>query len=563
MKSDSRAIPTEAESQRTGNSVRLSRWVAILRLRVGWCELIILIVVLAMPVFIYRVNLNPGRLGFFHDDGIYVVTAKALATGQGYRIISLPEAPAQTKYPPLYPFLLSLIWRLYPEFPQNVIPMMLLSVAMTVGFLMLAYYYLVQQEYNRRYTAMLIVLLTALNVIVVYMATSLLSEMPFAALSVGTLWAVEIAAKPRAKLGWALAAAVGLGLTMLTRQVGIVLIASSFIYLVMRKRYTHLFGMIMVLGMIMLPWILWCHIQSSLPSPANVAYYTDYTHEFIPMLLDPRLLFNVMFKNAPSLLTSLSTLFLPALSLQRSAFDLAFTSGAFALTVTGLIQLLRSGIRLLHLYVMFYLIVLLLLPFPLYEHYLVPVLPFLLMWFFAGSRQQINYLQKLWTAKHRLISMAMLGISIVLLLVCYTGLFVYNGVFLNKFVRAMKHGGPFTEGLSQEQPLLSWVRSHTKSTDVLASFYDPVYYLYTGRKAIRLGYQTTMTLRSYRENDLSLRAEEIWDMLRLNRVSYVIVAPSHPAFKAIKSLAAQYSDQFIQAYASPATGAQIYRLKLR
>ena len=49
--------------------------------------------------------------GSYHDDGVYLVTARALAEGEGYRIISLPDEPVQTKYPVLFPFLLSLIWR--------------------------------------------------------------------------------------------------------------------------------------------------------------------------------------------------------------------------------------------------------------------------------------------------------------------------------------------------------------------------------------------------------------------------------------------------------------------
>jgi len=39
--------------------------------------------------------INPRILGLFHDDGIYAVAAKALADGDGYRIISLPGDPAR------------------------------------------------------------------------------------------------------------------------------------------------------------------------------------------------------------------------------------------------------------------------------------------------------------------------------------------------------------------------------------------------------------------------------------------------------------------------------------
>src|SRR5215467_2763830 len=59
------------------------------------------------------------HLGFYHDDSIYWVSAKSLADGHGYKIASLPGEPYQTKYPPLYPALLSLIWRIDPNFPSN------------------------------------------------------------------------------------------------------------------------------------------------------------------------------------------------------------------------------------------------------------------------------------------------------------------------------------------------------------------------------------------------------------------------------------------------------------
>src|SRR5262249_60220296 len=95
----------------------------------------------------YLTIVNADRFGGFHDDGIYVTTAKALASGNGYRIISLPGEPAETKYPPLYPFLLSLVWRAKPNFPQNLWPMICLSVAPTLGFRAIGSKYPVDHAY--------------------------------------------------------------------------------------------------------------------------------------------------------------------------------------------------------------------------------------------------------------------------------------------------------------------------------------------------------------------------------------------------------------------------------
>ena len=41
--------------------------------------------------------------------------AKSIAEGHGHSIPSLPGAPAQTKYPPLFPMLLSIVWWISPH----------------------------------------------------------------------------------------------------------------------------------------------------------------------------------------------------------------------------------------------------------------------------------------------------------------------------------------------------------------------------------------------------------------------------------------------------------------
>src|ERR1035437_6417164 len=68
----------------------------------------------------YRLAWSAPGVGLTHDDGIYLATAKALATGKGYTIISLPHEIRQTKYPVLFPLLLSLVWRVDPSFPRNI-----------------------------------------------------------------------------------------------------------------------------------------------------------------------------------------------------------------------------------------------------------------------------------------------------------------------------------------------------------------------------------------------------------------------------------------------------------
>src|SRR5258706_2863126 len=67
-------------------------------------------------------TLGVGRLDreiSFYDEAVYVASARSLASGDGYRNPNLPESPPQAKYPPGLPLLLSVVWRLFPAFPDN------------------------------------------------------------------------------------------------------------------------------------------------------------------------------------------------------------------------------------------------------------------------------------------------------------------------------------------------------------------------------------------------------------------------------------------------------------
>jgi len=71
--------------------------------RAGSLKLIFFLL-LAASCLLYYASLSAKQFGYPHDDSIYVTTAKALATGHGYRIISLPYEPAQTSTHPSFRF---------------------------------------------------------------------------------------------------------------------------------------------------------------------------------------------------------------------------------------------------------------------------------------------------------------------------------------------------------------------------------------------------------------------------------------------------------------------------
>src|SRR5579862_8099116 len=87
----------------------------------------ILLLALTPSAYLAWENRDVPHFGYFQDDGLYLIGAKSLAEGSWYRILSLPSHPFQTKYPPLYPLLLSLTWAGGQSFPGNLPRALLLS----------------------------------------------------------------------------------------------------------------------------------------------------------------------------------------------------------------------------------------------------------------------------------------------------------------------------------------------------------------------------------------------------------------------------------------------------
>lgn len=67
---------------------------------------------------IYGLRLNRVA-GLMVDDAFYVLLAKALAEGEGYRLISSGTTAIQPLYPPGFPAMLSLVFRISPEFHKT------------------------------------------------------------------------------------------------------------------------------------------------------------------------------------------------------------------------------------------------------------------------------------------------------------------------------------------------------------------------------------------------------------------------------------------------------------
>jgi hypothetical protein len=491
---------------------------------------IVLALILTPVAAAYVTFLTPASFGEYNDDAIYLTTAKAIAGGQGYRIISLPGQPAETKYPPFYPFLLSLVWRLYPGFPANLTPMMLLSVLASLASAVLAWIYLARCEYESRWLAIVPVSLAAINLYTAIFSTGVFSEMPYMALSIAALLTAE--SRDASTGSWSgrsvggVALGLLMGLAFLTRVTGVSLIAAVGLYFIVRGSRRKALLPIAVATVCVAGWAIWCHAARSASAQSNSLYFTDYfgyalkvireqqaaNSRALPVLLALMVKNNILdlARTAPSMGLGYGRDWLEAIGEPGHSVALAsiYVLGLVAILV-GARRYLLPRPRLLTIYVGLYLAFHLVLPYQdsSFERYLVPVLPFVILFLVGGVIDAGRAILRL-MRKARLPQPAAAAVAAAPLVAIAIFVLVSNVLTLRDGSADLRSW--WTAQSAENAPLIDWIKANTRDSDVLSCVHHGMYYLYTGRPAT-LSFPTEIWLPPDEDSEPPDRPDEKQD----------------------------------------------------
>jgi hypothetical protein len=419
--------------------------------------------------------IDGAPVGVVQDDGMYVVLAKSLATGQGFRWINIPGAPAATHYPPGYPALLALLWRIAPAFPANVI----LFKAVNAGLLAFATGWLVvlaRARFNfAARTGALVAVLGGVAIPTLVLSTLVMSEMLFLALLVPSLLYAErvLSSAPAdermrdvSTLG---VAAVAL---MLVRTHGIAFAAAVVVALSLARRWRGLgvFATTTIVGM--LPWQIWKAAHRGVVAEPLRGAYESYggwllngTHGN-PVALAARTIArtsNELF----AMTVQLSTAGLPTVPLR-----VVVVGTAVALVAVGLVAIRRSA-RVTALFFAAYLGVILLWPFT-PARFVWGVWPIVLLICAAGVHGVVR-----WRPTTRVTNAARMAVAASVL--C---MFAGYGVYSVRGYRGRWWSSIPRSTAPLVGPSILWALEHTKPTDIVATVDEPMMYLYTGRLAV-------------------------------------------------------------------------------
>ena len=207
--------------------------------------------ILALIAAIATMTSDP--IGVFNDDGLYLLTAKALAEGQGYVYPQLPGTPPAIHYPPVWPLLLAAVWKVAPAFPASVgwfklINPLVIALAAALGV-----------RFGRRqlglpwWVALGGVVAATLTVPVLLLTNLLLSEPLFLLLLLPTLVVTERLVR-EGGIGSALLAALLVAVLVLVRTLGGVLLVAGVLLLLRERRWRETVVFAVVTVVLLTPW---------------------------------------------------------------------------------------------------------------------------------------------------------------------------------------------------------------------------------------------------------------------------------------------------------------------
>lgn len=418
------------------------------------------------------------RFGEIHDDSLYFVSAKSLAEGKGYRIQSLPGEPWQTKYPPLYPLLLSVAWRVNPNFPQNLgLAGWLSWLALPAVLVQLAWVF-PKLGFSPGRTWILLALF-ALNPYVILFSTLLLTELWYLALALAAMQLLERSARPPFSPRWIFAAAGVAGAAYLTRSAGLALFAAGAVYLWIRRQRQAAVYFAAAVAPFFIGWMAWARTHQTPTNDPALIYYLDYFRYQLYAVAAGDYP-TVLWKNLDGILWGLGALVLPKVA--PSLLMKILAEVIAVAMIAGLVRMLRRGQGLLFgLFALFNSLLLLVWHFPANERFMLPVLPLAL----AGLLVEAEHFTGLLRAglRHpdrgqRVVAgglMAAAGLIVAAVL----GLQLYMATaFLPEDARY--HRARKIDRLKG----YGWIKANLAANAALLSLEDPLLYLYTGRKAM-------------------------------------------------------------------------------
>jgi len=468
-----------------------------------WAAVIASLGSLALCLVIYLLRLD-RVVGLYSDDAWYVLLAKALATGHGYTLINSPSPGITPLYPPAFAWLLSLVFRVAPDFPQNVWLLKSVSIAAMLGVGVAAYYYFARVRKLPFYLSLGLATAIVIHPAFTFLAAStVMSECVFTLAQLLTVVVIErVVSAGRHELAWryTLLGAALASAAFLTRSAGAALIVAVMIYL-LKERLTRA-AAIFALGVAVLvgPWMIYTRMHA--PTAAQQAEQNNY-------IVDG---YATAFWQARASYSGLGTISLsdlPERVLNNTFHMLEYDAGALLvypvyravepvegkprevqtallsfilclLIITGFVAAVRERLGLAELVVPLSLVLTVIWPFWPFR-FILPLLPWAMLYALFGVRAIFRLGTRLLRHHQPRSSWAMLGGAAA----CLAAISLYGNLTYILSLHGPESERPrWVRAYDENVALYQWLDKHTAPQSVIAAQNPALLHLFTGHKTI-------------------------------------------------------------------------------
>ena len=473
-----------------------------------------IIALLCLPTLLFVwFNRDVPHFGVLQDDGLYFGSAKSIAAGTGYKVLSIPSTPAQTKYPPLYPLWLSLAWRMQPAYPASLSIALLLTWLCLPVVLALIYQWCRRQGFPAPVT-WLVTGLFALNPYVLFFAANLVSEIFFMVFLFGAIWAAE---QPRPHgWKWPLLAGAIAGLAFLARTAGVALLPAALVYYAWKKNYRGALGF--ALGMLpaVAGWTLWTRAHAAPGRDVVTMCYTNYVaYQFYNVGWDNFV--QVLWNNVDALLLAMGSLVFPQVLTGLPAKLILEPLGVAM--ILGCVRMARRHGSLLYpLFGVVSLAMLLVWHFQPNQRFILPVAPLLLTGFCFEMGHLAGLLRGALRHRDRSQRVVAYGFAGVLglLLACGAGFQVYMSGFVMPEVA--RHD---RQNAAQFGRLYQWIAGHLPGDAAVLWESDTALYFGSGHAATNYVVPPREWYATGGEDGAAQRYERVDSFARQHNLAYV------------------------------------------
>lgn len=475
-------------------------------------KFIVAAIAAAPLVAVYVLRLDRAA-GLYVDDAWYIVLAKAVWQGDGFRLISSATTPILPAFPPGFAIILAPIVGAFPEFPANVTPLKLVSIVAMFGVGLAAYRFVARHYDAPPVVAAAVAATTVLMPAFVFLATStVMAEATFTLAQLGFALAVEHAARrPSESSRAAVICGLVAGATILIRLAGVASIVAGVFYLARRQGRRPALVLAAVAGACYAPWAVYAAANRA-PLDTRVQHGGSIAYGYDELLLmrwggEPgggrvtladipaRIAFNtinIFGRDAGAFV--LPGAYRDAIESGQEAFLLSGEIGfratgmgggaaplwvslpVSAVMVAGFVSIIRRRATVAEWMVPLTVAMVVFVPARTFR-YVLPLTPFLLLYFFAGLETIAAWVRRSpsWT----------FGAPFRVAALCLLALIATEHV---RYIAAMRFGPQpaWLRDYEEVKDVTDWLNANLHDHSPIASSNPGLVYLVTGRKTVAL-----------------------------------------------------------------------------